>query len=697
MRNARPRDPPEKRAIDTERPVSHAREQGRHELCALLVGGWVWVLSGIAAAADPEPGPVAQAPELAARTDVAPAAAPRRGEGESALIGVAPPQVPQEGAAPASEDAATMAQGVQSEAAEPPAAPGTGLRAWGIAPIRWGGYLDLQYHSASAEGQPRRRQLVESLTFRGSSYIWQPWIAQVSGDATLFAAQARVDNDGGETSSRNVVGGGQLALFPMSRFPFTATYRESDSRVSGELVTNAYTSRRYGLTQSYTPPQGGSNYRLSYDRSGVTSEALGTDTAKALNASMNWSGGFHTLNVSGNTYTNTRDYSGDTSSLESTYVGYSYRPASTFAVENVASYSDTEYHLVGGGLPMDLRSRYLQLSSFATWRPAETSPLRVSGGARLFENRTGSNGATVDAQTLTAHAAASYALSSNANLRGGGSVTRTTRGSVSSVHSDQNVGADYYSDQIRLGEYSYVWNAGTTLGNQTGGESSRQTVSGQLGHRVTRNIALDVGSALGINAGQSYSAMRDSLAPTSQSLTHQGGVSWSRRASQDTSTLVSLNVSDSRTRGYAEQHFQLVNLQGSGQMQFSRYSSANANMTLQATRQTTYPAFATGATTPPTTYTSSSAGGSLSYTHARAFDVPRLSYYALLSLNQQQGRSRFEGDINAPIEQVNWSLEQRLGYAIGRLESQLSLQVAETGGRTYGLLLFRVLRRFGAL
>ena len=132
-------------------------------------------------------------------------------------------------------------------------------------------------------------------------------------------------------------------------------------------------------------------------------------------------------------------------------------------------------------------------------------------------------------------------------------------------------------------------------------------------------------------------------------------------------------------------------------MQFSRYSSANANMTLQATRQTTYPAFATGATTPPTTYTSSSAGGNLSYRHARAFDVPRLSYYALLSLNQQQGRSRFEGDINAPIEQVNWSLEQRLGYAIGRLESQLSLQVAETGGRTYGLLLFRVLRRFGAL
>ncbi|MDH3319147.1 MAG: hypothetical protein OEO84_05585 [Betaproteobacteria bacterium] len=685
--------------------MSHARRRVRRELCALLAGAWACILPAMAGAADPEPVPLAQAPEVSAKNEVAAAAAPRPGGGESALIGVAPARPPENDAAPAPDSAPITAQGAQPAAAQPPAALGTGLTGWRIPPIRWGGYWGLDLRSVSASGQPRRQQLVESLNLRGSSYFWQPWFAQVSGDLTLFAAQERGAEAGagasgaagGRTSSTDVIGGGQLALFPMSRFPFTASYRQSDSRVSGELTNNAYTSRSYGLTQSYAPLEGRSNYRLSYDRNDVTSDAFGTDTAEALAASMNWSGGFHTLSVTGNSYTNTRLNSGDTSSVDTANATHSYRSGPNFAVESLANYNDTDYHLVSGALPIDLRSRYLQLNSFATWRPAETSPLRVSGGGRLFENRTGSNGTTYDAQTISAYAAATYALDRNSTLRGGGTVTRNTSAGASSVSTDQNVGADYNSDPIKLGEYTYGWNAGATLGNQTGGESSRQTLGVQLGQRVHRSIALDEGSALAIDASQTYSAIRDTLAPTSQSLVHSAGASWSRRAGQDASTLLSLNASDSRTRGYAEQHFQLVNLQASGQVQFSRYSSASANMTLQATRQTTYPAFATGATAPPTQYSSSSAGGNLSYRHARAFDVPRLSYYALLNLNQQQARTRFEGDINAPIEHVNWSLEQRLEYQIGRLETQLILQAAEIEDRTHGLLLFRILRRFGTL
>src|SRR5574341_1359989 len=133
MREHMPRTP--------RKGVSDARHRARHELLALLAAAWAW-----------------SSPVIA--EEVAAAAAPRQGNGDSALIEAASPP------------------------AQPPGAdqPGT-LRAdrtpWTVPPLRWGGYVGLDLRQFTAEGQPRRTQVIELANLTASSYIWEPWFAQV--------------------------------------------------------------------------------------------------------------------------------------------------------------------------------------------------------------------------------------------------------------------------------------------------------------------------------------------------------------------------------------------------------------------------------------------------------------------------------------------------------------------------------------
>ncbi len=676
--------------------MRQAREAVNRELFALLVAGWAGI-SPVVATAQAQPD----------NDVVAPAAAPRAGRGESALNEDAPVPKPRPAApTPQATVPAAAVSRVPSapSAPEPPTAPEMKLKLWTMPPIRWGGYLAMDLRRVSAQGQPSQMQLVESLNINASSYLWQPWFAQISGDLNLSALQQRQGEasagvsaaTGAGTKSTSLSGNAQLALLPQSRFPFTASFSETDSRTGGELTLSPFTNRRYGLTQSYTPAQGGSSYRLSYNRSDITSDAVGTDIAKALDAGMNWNNGPNTLTINGNNYTNTRSTGGAASSLSSVYANHSYRPNPTFSVDSLANFSANQYHLGSADLPLDLRSRFLQLNSFVTWRPEENSPLTVNGGARAYQSNTSANGNTADTRTISANAGFNYTLNRNTRLNGGGSVTLSADGvGGSSVFTNQNAGLDYSSDAIKWGAYSYTWNSGVNLTNQTGGESSNRSLSAHIAQGLNRSIVLGEGSVLSLQVGQDYALFNDQLLARAQSLTHNARAYWSKSLGESATTGISLDIYDLRSTGFAQRYFQLINLQANGQVQFNRWSSFSANLTLQATRQADSPTFlmATGST--PADRFNTSAGGGLSYQHGRAFGVPRLRYYASLNLNQFQDRSRFRGDIDAPLERVNWEIEQRLDFDIGRLQTQLSLRVAETEHRINTMIFFRLMRQFG--
>ena len=60
----------------------------------------------------------------------------------------------------------------------------------------------------------------------------------------------------------------------------------------------------------------------------------------------------------------------------------------------------------------------------------------------------------------------------------------------------------------------------------------------------------------------------------------------------------------------------------------------------------------------------------------------------------QQIERRSAGDIDAPRERITESLEGRLDYAIGRLDTRLCARVARIDERTVAAVYARVQRRF---
>jgi len=239
-----------------------------------------------------------------------------------------------------------------------------------------------------------------------------------------------------------------------------------------------------------------------------------------------------------------------------------------------------------------------------------------------------------------------------------------------------------------VGPYLYNRGLGATASRRTGDpQGNVNTASAQFDHGLTRSIAIDGSSTVGINLGQGISVLDDSSSGRTEALSHTAGVSWSVAPSENSRAYSALSAADTHRRGATDSDFQLVNLQVSGQYQFSRFALGSANFTTQASRSGGELASTDGYDTRST--------GNLSYQHGRAFGVPGLSYSVLYSVNESQFATRQQGDLEAPPHQASQSLEQRLDYRIGLLETRLLARVAETEGLRDWLIFLRVTRRFG--
>lgn len=194
-------------------------------------------------------------------------------------------------------------------------------------------------------------------------------------------------------------------------------------------------------------------------------------------------------------------------------------------------------------------------------------------------------------------------------------------------------------------------------------------------------------ATINLNLAQSLTATEDTLSGTSTTFLNSVGTSWSAAPSPASSTYAALTAADTRRQGVGEGDFQLVNLQANGQFQFSRYALGAASLTAQATRANTPLADAQGFDT--------NTSGNVSYVHARVLGVPGLRYSAIYTINDSQLASRQSGDLSAPVELSTRTLEQRLDYNIGRLETRLVARYAEIQGRWNSLIFLRVIRWFG--
>lgn len=563
-----------------------------------------------------------------------------------------------------------------------------------LAPIRWRGSVGLEYRLVQTDEGARRGQLVEFSSLDMSTFVGQPWLVQVRANLGILAYQQRFSGDPnvsgalGAERAASLTGGGTVAVFPTSRFPFTATFESSDSRASGEATASDYTNQMLALRQAYRSPLGDQVYGASFERSTLTSESFGRDTVTALTGTMQRTfSGQQSVDVSGGYSQNRRSGSGDGSDVGRLSARHSWRPTDLATVESFAAFSSTEFDSAGG---LGSNSRFFQVNSFGTWRPEEESPFFLTGGLRMADATFGSAGAETSSRTIGANVAGSYAITEHASMVASASVASLQGEGASDLVSTQSVAANYSPAPIPLGPVAYSWNTSVSANNQTGGSDeigNQHALVAQANHQVSSGTSLGARASLNTNVNQGVSVLQDSVRGLTRTLSHSGSVSLRITPTAGSDAFLSLSAGDSRSQGAREDEFQLINLQATGQLQLGVFSLFSANFTAQAIRQ-----LLDGEAEPETTLMRS---GTLSYQHLRVFGVPRLRWISTATFNDTTLESRLLGDVNAVRDQYTQLFESRLQYDIGRLEMRLGTRLAKIDGRTDRQLFFRVTRQFG--
>ncbi len=573
---------------------------------------------------------------------------------------------------------------------------------WQVAPIRWDGNVLVEARSVSYASQPRRLQLLELLNLRAASYLWQPWFVQVNGSLSLglsrTSGRATETDFGGEVSdeskSRAFNATLGMAVFPQSRFPFNGTWSTTDSRTSDAFSSSDSRAQRLSLRQGYRNEAGDTSYTALYDRSELTGNVFGRDRVDVIQGLATRRLGDQQFDVIGVHSRNERSSDGGGSSSTRLSLSHSFRRDEDLFVSSTLS--DTASRLRVGSGPTELASRlrFRQFNTLATWTPDLPQPVLVTGSLRWADtsssNQTGET-ERVSVNTSTYSAAGTVTWRPTRNLQVGGAIS-LSRFSTDGL--DQSVGSEslsigYTLDPRQWLGFNYLAGTNASVNHQHGGlEGSRLLTTESLNHSVMRSFTLSESMSWGVSLNQTLALRQDTVVGNSQTLAHNAGVNLRYLSPEGTSGYASLSVGDSNTTGYTPNRFRMVNLQTSGQIPFGRYSAVTANLTAQMVRQQTelqpddgWRRFMTGGVT---------------YQHGRLFGVPRLRYTALANAYNAQVSARINGDPNAPLDNVQWTHEQRLEYTVGRLDVRLSARLTKVDGKKNALVFLRVSRSFGA-
>jgi hypothetical protein len=596
------------------------------------------------------------------------------------------------------------ASGGGSVAAEPTS---FGVFGWEIPPIRWGGSLGYtQQRSSSNSGYSSTSQGVFA-NLSAASYIYAPWFARVSARVGLTSSSSNSTSPGGGDAdgnrSSNIVGGGELNMFSSSRFPFRAYFDRTDSRTSGILVTNDYVSNRFGMTQNFRSEDGTSGGNLIFDRSEVNSASGRRDEVTALSGGYSAQTGVVQNSVNGRYSLGQRTGTGDHARLIGVNSSHIANISDTLNLGATMNYTDSDIRTSSGfGDPSTSRGRYLQLYTYGSWLPdfedLEDLPLTLNGGLRYTSQETQFGGEAFAAQSLGANLSALYRISSNLSMSANGAMNQLTQSKGPGQTITQlGTSINYVGNPLNFGNFSYNWNTGGSANWQSavGTTSSNTMTSGQASHNLSRMYNLSPGQTLSFNGSQSVNVVNSGLVGTTQSLTHTISANLGLNAAERFSGSVSTMVSDVRTTGYLEQHYQVLNVGFYGQGQLSQLSSANINLMFNWSDQSfkTVDSFGVPVTQNAQHMT---LNGSAAYNHLRFAGIRGLRYTLNFAADTRLRDDRLYGNVNGEVDRARFTLTNRLEYRIGLLDFRLSLTNNEVGGKKNALLFFQVSRQIGS-
>lgn len=605
------------------------------------------------------------------------------------------------------------------------------LTSWTIPAIRWGGNTGSTYvYNTDMMGASSLTD-TQLLSGRAASFIYAPWFAQVNANAVLSTTAGKYES--GSTNSKSdsttLSYGGNVNVFPVSRFPFTAYFESSDSRAkamtsgSADVAsTTQYSSLRLGARQSYRPETGNDSMNASADHSRVTSGAM-RSVVNAFQGSYSTNIEDHSLAATARFSSTSGDVGGQGSTLFGANANHTWQiPEEGLTISNFASFSQNQLKTLsinGGGLALN-NSRVLQATSSFSWIPDEELPLTITGGGGLLNTATDTE---VDRTTLTnlnAYVNASYRINNNLTASGAASVANTSTTSAGTglllantpggqnpsrlTTTTQSASISYSGDPLSFGNYSYTWGGGANLHNQTASlGGANRVLSGSAQHSLNRSFSLSETSLLALNANQSVSLNATSTGTANNqntTLTHGVGAVWRATLGPVSTATLSVNASDSLSSGNFSNHLRSFTGTGNFQRQLSSRASVSAAANVSASQQlsspltytTTTTGLGTTNTTQPTTVWNGS--GQVSYSHRNPFDVSNLVYTASFTTTANQSNLRLvTGDPNALAWQVARVFTNQATYRVGRLQFQLTGSMAWLGDGKKNATLFGSISR----
>jgi hypothetical protein len=551
----------------------------------------------------------------------------------------------------------------------------------------WGELSSAYYETDSGSDRGDSSSWINTGTLAGSSYIWRPWFALVSGGLSLSIAET--DTTGQPTTTNEfITGNGRLDLFPRSRFPFSAYYSEGRNRFDDTVFRGDAETTKYGAMQSYRSLDGRHNYLAEYennqsdsdDRNDFQSENL---TFSALNRL-----GDHLLDSEIVLETVDNTTTGQEIDRYGLIVDHSLGDRRDFTIENLLSTFTTENDF----FDFDSEVETTQLSSNVFWRPGGSRDLRLTGSLRLNETQVNDRirgpvlSQRFERKTTSTNVSQGLIYQYSNNLQFSESVSATSTefdgDQVSTFNEFLN--ARYISDPVITDYGDYAWNASTAFSNFHGDIESRQALSNQFGHSLTKTYARENRYQLQTSLNQSFSYIYLTENSDEKVVDHSYSMTWSD-ASIQTQNTIRFFISDSRTLNEDEDYFQVADLQYTGTNRLSRYSQLSGNMSLQFSRQK-FERLQSEET---------SVNGQLSYRRIQVFQVPGLTFFSEL----QASRLEFEREqVSQTIDtDTNVLWENTLLYNIGRLEVSVELDYVKVRDEYDQLFKFEITRSFGDL
>ena len=584
---------------------------------------------------------------------------------------------------------------------------------WAIPPIRWGGTqgYSLQRSSASGGASTVSQSLFSS--FNAASYIYAPWAATVSGRFGMTTSTSRSSAGGNsgvgggqdnQNRSSNLVGGGDLNVFPTSRFPFQAYFDRSDTRASGNLVSNDYVNTRVGLRQTYRAEDGVTSAGGQIDHSVVNSNNGNNDTLTALSGNFATDIGIVKNSFNGRYSLGERSGSGERARLIGLNTAHNANLDDNLNLSGSFNYLDNAIRSSNGlGSSADSRTRFILLSGFGTWMPefedTDELPLTLSGSLRYSTMRNSFGGFGIDTQSVGANANALYRFSNNLTTGINAAVNQvSTAGSPNIFLTMLGANVNYVGNPLMFGNFSYNWNAGGNGNWQSASVEipSNYFVGLQVGHSVSRFLALSDRETLSLSLSQGVSANQNQTVGNSTSLTHSAAASYGLRWGEQVTGASTLTLSDILTSGASALHYRMLNLGFNGLAQLSPLSSANVNLQFNWNQQSTDNQQAFGFPTISDKSEHMTLIGSASYTHTKFLGYRGLRYSLLFTADTRLRDERLLGNINGEIDRARWTLANRFDYRIGLLDFRLNLAINDVGGKKNALLFFQVTRQIGA-